>query len=434
MTELQTHELIFLGNALSNRLASLDLVDLLNDGYQFSNEDLRKVAAITADMWIEFDDSGSAMFLNQLELRDKIAAQITGGEYLIQQLTDSAVQDWSYSYDALKNHNRVLKMKHSLSGIEKLDDPDKILEKINGTLNASSSYKRENITATLLRLKERFAPYSSGEMERLSTGMEFVDKCLDGGINPDAIVILGAYAGTGKTHLLVQMANAAIADGRDVIFVSNEMSEEEIIIRMIAQAAKVSEKAVYQNDDHNKRFWRAADAMQESMEDHLKVAYINVIEDAISYLKNTVRNMTNPIIFIDYLQWFESKTRFHDDRLKIEHICSQLGNFAKTTTVPLVIAAQITKSAKDDDYTDSFMGSSAIMRLASVGLVMKRAAIEFKDKRQYAKLQVIKGRQGERGTAYGYYQFPDARFVDTKTSLVKDEWFEERISFKGEAS
>jgi KaiC domain protein len=66
-------------------------------------------------------------------------------------------------------------------------------------------------------------------MERLSTGIEGLDKMLGGGIPKGHIVtVVGAY-GTGKTTLALQFIYAGLLNGENCIYISFDEDEESIL-------------------------------------------------------------------------------------------------------------------------------------------------------------------------------------------------------------
>ena len=66
------------------------------------------------------------------------------------------------------------------------------------------------------------------EAERNPTGIAELDRVLGGGIVPGSLVLIGGDPGIGKSTLLLQLAIRLAAEGRKVLVVSGEESEEQI--------------------------------------------------------------------------------------------------------------------------------------------------------------------------------------------------------------
>ena len=77
-------------------------------------------------------------------------------------------------------------------------------------------------------------PLASVELsgaDRSSTGLRELDRVLGGGVVPGSLLLVGGDPGIGKSTLLLQLALAAASDGRRVLYVSGEESEQQIRLR-----------------------------------------------------------------------------------------------------------------------------------------------------------------------------------------------------------
>lgn len=81
----------------------------------------------------------------------------------------------------------------------------------------------------------------SNEHHRLQTGFHELDRILGGGVVPGSLILLGGEPGVGKSTLALQLAQAL--DGRIVLYVSGEESEEQISLR--AKRLKQSNPSCY---------------------------------------------------------------------------------------------------------------------------------------------------------------------------------------------
>jgi DNA repair protein RadA/Sms len=69
----------------------------------------------------------------------------------------------------------------------------------------------------------------SDEKNRSKTGIDDLDRILGGGMVAGSLILLGGEPGVGKSTLALQLALAI--DGRGVLYVSGEESEEQISLR-----------------------------------------------------------------------------------------------------------------------------------------------------------------------------------------------------------
>ncbi len=78
-----------------------------------------------------------------------------------------------------------------------------------------------------------FSPISArGEtIARLPVGIGELDRVLGGGLVPGAAILLGGEPGIGKSTLLLQAADRLASQGREVLYVSGEESEQQIRLR-----------------------------------------------------------------------------------------------------------------------------------------------------------------------------------------------------------
>jgi DNA repair protein RadA/Sms len=80
-----------------------------------------------------------------------------------------------------------------------------------------------------------YSEVSPDAADRQTTGIEEFDRVLGGGLVPGSLVLLGGDPGIGKSTLLLQVASHLAAskrnDGRPVLYISGEESEQQIKLR-----------------------------------------------------------------------------------------------------------------------------------------------------------------------------------------------------------
>src|ERR1035437_6772721 len=77
-------------------------------------------------------------------------------------------------------------------------------------------------------------PYGSIEAQdddRISSGIDEMDRVLGGGIVAGSLVLIGGAPGIGKSTIVIQMADKLGRNGTKVLYVSGEESERQIKMR-----------------------------------------------------------------------------------------------------------------------------------------------------------------------------------------------------------
>lgn len=89
-------------------------------------------------------------------------------------------------------------------------------------------------TWTTDRLADEVIAYFDKSPAGITTGFRQLDKILGGGLRPGDMTVLGGWENIGKTPLLHQWLAHAAGEGRRVHAYINEMSPQDVALRMIA--------------------------------------------------------------------------------------------------------------------------------------------------------------------------------------------------------
>ncbi len=92
-------------------------------------------------------------------------------------------------------------------------------------VRASRAPPRRSAAAEPLPLR-----VAAGELRRLSSGLDELDRVLGGGVVPGSVTLLGGDPGIGKSTLLLQVA-AQVAAGAPVLYASGEESAAQVALR-----------------------------------------------------------------------------------------------------------------------------------------------------------------------------------------------------------
>lgn len=172
-----------------------------------------------------------------------------------------------------------------------------------------------------------------------------------GGYSPNDLIFCAARPSIGKTALMLDTIAAAAMAGFPSLAFSLEMSDEDLLMRMLPKIAGVRnmdiKPALYRRNEEVRG--RIENAIQQVEKLPIKFDRSMVIEDLLA--KAEIEIVQNGVKFItlDYLQLMKATKRAKRRDLELEEITQQLKDFAVQFNVPVLALAQLNRSADIDD-------------------------------------------------------------------------------------
>ena len=248
---------------------------------------------------------------------------------------------------------------------------------------------------------------------QISTGWPSVDRKLYGGFNRGELNIFCAASGGGKSLFLANLGvNWALA-GLNVIYLTFELSEKLVAMRLDSMTTGVHTREIFRNIDDVELKVK----MLEKRSGHLQVKYMpsgKNCNDIRAYLKEyQVKTGVKPdVLLIDYLDLMmplSVKVSPSDLFVKDKYVSEEIRNLAMETQCITVTASQLNRSAVEEiefDHSHISGGLSKIMTADNViGIFTSRA---MKERGRY-QIQFMKTRSSS-----GVGQKVDLEFnVDT---------------------
>jgi replicative DNA helicase len=227
------------------------------------------------------------------------------------------------------------------------------------------------------------------------TGIEDLDKQLDGGIRPGQITVIAARPSIGKTSLGMQVCEEPAKRGDTALFLSIEMTSIELMLRAAKQGYKRADELA---------------ALPMFIEDQ----YLD-LDDILNCIRLAKRRNALKVVAIDYLQLIRTNDRLQKNE-KIERCMAELKWTAKELKIAIVVLAQINRgSDKREDrrpQLSDIKGSGGIEEAADVVMLLHRP--EFynpNDSPGCADIIVAKNRNGSTGTVQVGYVKERTLFV-----------------------
>lgn len=254
-----------------------------------------------------------------------------------------------------------------------------------------------------------------------------IDKMLIGMGESDLIVV-GARPGMGKTAFCLNIAtNVACRQKKAVAIFSLEMSDEQIVSRMLSSEAcidsyKMRSGELESNDWSN--LARAAAVLSET-----DILIDDTAGITVTGMKAKLRRVKNlGLVIIDYLQLMQSDSR-NDNRVQeISEISRNLKLLAKDLKVPVITCAQLNRGVEGrtdkTPMSSDLRDSGAIEQDADVIMFLYREEYYKHDdgkesdvsKQNVAQCIISKNRHGSTGKVdlgwYGQY----TKFVSLDTT------------------
>ncbi len=238
------------------------------------------------------------------------------------------------------------------------------------------------------------------------TGIERLDKALNGGLFKKNLVIIGAISGLGKTTLALQIADNIARNKEDVLIFSLEMSKEELIAKSISKlmylkalerrytALALSTREILKGEmlkeATNKEIQEQKEIYLEAYNDYKENIAPNIFitecneqnEITIKEIEERIKRQIaitekKPIVIVDYLQIIENKERGLTDIQATSKVVKDLKRLARKYKITILVISAFNRGANytDTDYT-SFRDTSTIEYTADVLITMQYSVLD----------------------------------------------------------
>ena len=217
-----------------------------------------------------------------------------------------------------------------------------------------------------------------------STGWMTFDKFLYGGFNTGELNIFAGGSGSGKSLFMQNLALNWALQGKNVVYISLELSEELCSMRLDAMLTGMGTKDVMKNsDDVTLRV-----KMASKKAGGLQIVQMKngcTVNDIRAYLKefqiqNNIRVDALLIDYLDLMMPISVKVNPNDQFIKDKFVSEELRNLAIELGVLFVTASQLNRSAVDEIEFDHSHIAGGISKINTadnlIGIFSSRAMRE----------------------------------------------------------
>ncbi|MGV3523676.1 MAG: replicative DNA helicase [Candidatus Sericytochromatia bacterium] len=267
-------------------------------------------------------------------------------------------------------------------------------------------------------LEKGYSDPEAFKVKNLATGFTDLNHMLGGGFEAGQLIILAARPAMGKTALALNVAvNMATLHDKPVAIFNLEMSEEQLITRMLCMESGMNSRALRSGTLHTDEWQNLSNAIAKLTESPI------YIDDSSQLMPGDLRAKCRrlkaehkelSLIIIDYLQLMDTGM---DNRVQeISKISRSLKQLARELEVPVIALSQLNRAVETRTNKRPMLSdlreSGAIEQDADIVLFLYRDEYYNPDsnEKKTAELIIAKHRQGPTGTVRLYFEDSLTRF------------------------
>lgn len=183
------------------------------------------------------------------------------------------------------------------------------------------------------------------------TGIFDLDKATNG-LHEEELTIIGARPGVGKTTFALQVTHKIAKNGTPVAIVSLEMSETQIVQKLISKVSNVDSNKLRTGNlnplDQEKIAIAEGEISELPIFINTRVRNIQEIETYARKLKN--KNNLG-LLIIDYIQLVKSKNKFNSREQEVAEISRSLKLLSLELKIPIIGLCQLNRNAAKTEPT-----------------------------------------------------------------------------------
>ena len=287
------------------------------------------------------------------EIKDKSMLQYLAflGDYTSKTTPETA-------YKILKDYTKQRQVfnlaKQIQMEVRNIENIDSYIEQINSKLQKIQlqTQKEESflsqVVSTEIAIEKSI---KSKEDYSLHSGFFDLDALTDG-LHNGELTVVGARPGVGKTTFALQIAENIARKGKSIAYVSLEMSEIQMIQKMLAMRTGINSRKIRNGDLDNQELDRIGmDCIALSELKFNLVTKVNTIQQ-IEITARKLKNKNNlDLLVIDYLQLVRNTGNFKSREQEVADISRTLKLLSLELNIPIIALCQLNRNASKAEPT-----------------------------------------------------------------------------------
>ena len=367
------------------------------------------------------------------ELKKKDQLEVIGGSSYLSELTNyvpTAAHAEAYAELVAQKavRRRLIKASADISelGFDEDTTTQELLEKAEAELfSVSDQSLKQDLVSIESILTESFDRMeelhrNKGQLRGVRTGYRDLDN-MTAGLQRSDLIILAARPAMGKTTLVTNLAyNVATVAKQPVLFFSLEMSKEQLVDRMLADASGVDAWNIRTGNLSDEDFSKLSEAMGEMAEAPIYIddtPGLSVLEMRTK-ARRAAHEAPLGLIIVDYLQLMQASGRSDGNRVQeVSEISRGLKLIARELNVPVIALSQLSRSVENRSpqvpQLADLRESGSIEQDADIVMFIYREAYynPETDRENITDLIIAKHRNGPVGKVELYFHPERLRFM-----------------------
>lgn len=326
---VDSHKIVF--NAISRLNHSRKPIDMLT-----VIEELRSLG--------EIDAIGGPFFIASLSEKVASAAHIVFHAQIIKQKSQARKLIRLTSEIQAKAFDETQDVSETIEELEK-----SFTELVTNSGSCQSVPMSEALTEAMNKAAKVQELKEKGIRISIPTGLHSLDETFAGGWMAPDLIILGARPSMGKTQHSLSFAKAASMSGKEVLFISIEMTATQLVNRYLLEDNRINSYNLRTGQMSNEE-WVAMDEqagrlwnMKLNIADNHNIRYLNNIK---SEARKLHRKGKLDMMIIDYLGLIKTNLKFASRYLEIGYITGELKNLTKELNIPIILLSQLNRPVK----------------------------------------------------------------------------------------
>lgn len=261
---------------------------------------------------------------------------------------EGILEKWTFR-KAIEVGQQIVKEGHAQD-----DDPEAFLDRCETKLNAISEsrvkinrFSIKAVTTDALDAIERIYE-RKGQVSGIPTGFTDFDNMTDG-LHGSEMTVIAARPSMGKTAFAMNIAeNVALDLGLPVGVFSLEMSDSQLVQRMIYSRSGISSQTVREGMMSERDFHRLSATSQKIAESRILIddtAGLSILE-LRARARRWKKEKGIKLIVIDYLQLLKSPSKRGQEsrQIEISEISGGIKALSKELDIPILVLAQLNRN------------------------------------------------------------------------------------------